>query len=50
VPIPTEVVWYALDGPFSPRDLLPSGINYVKVERAVHEYLGLLWARLTLRP
>ena len=41
-PIPAPAQWYALDGPFSVRDLLPSGVNYVKVERAVHEVLGLV--------
>ncbi len=28
------------------RDLIPSGGNYRKVERAGHEALGLLWARM----
>jgi uncharacterized SAM-binding protein YcdF (DUF218 family) len=50
-PIPAPAQAHALRGAgLGPRDFLPSATNYVKVERAAHEYLGLLWARLTLRP
>lgn len=31
----------------SPEELYPTGENLVKAERAIHEYLGILWAWLT---
>lgn len=50
-PIPAPAFFYTTDsldpGRMGLRDFLPNPANYVKVDRAVHEYLGILWARLT---
>lgn len=49
-PIPAPAQAYALEGRrLRFQDLVPQARNYRMVERAVHEALGLLWGRLTVR-
>jgi uncharacterized SAM-binding protein YcdF (DUF218 family) len=49
-PIPAPALFYAVASPtLGLGDLLPSAAGYAKVDRAAHEYLGLLWARIVLR-
>lgn len=47
-PIPAPAHVYSLERPrLRPRDFLPDPENHQKVDRAVHEYLGITWAWLT---
>jgi uncharacterized SAM-binding protein YcdF (DUF218 family) len=48
-PIPAPAEARALGpGVLGPRDFFPRDANYVTVGSAVHEWLGLVWARITL--
>jgi len=53
IPAPAQAyTWQRPEGEtrrISLRTFLPSVLSYQKVERASHEYLGLLWARLRAR-
>jgi len=49
-PISVPAYFHSLDPPgLTLEDLLPSPENYLKVDRAVHEHLGILWAWLIVR-
>ena len=44
--IPAPTVWRTRSGKGDPRRFLPSSTGLAMSERAMHEYVGLLWARL----
>jgi uncharacterized SAM-binding protein YcdF (DUF218 family) len=46
-PLPAPADYGALDDPgLSPYSFLPAPLGIMKLERALHEYLGLIWGRL----
>ncbi|MCK5341212.1 MAG: envelope biogenesis factor ElyC [Desulfobulbaceae bacterium] len=45
-PVPAPTAYRIKKTPNSFRSYVPSPYNLIKSERAVHEYLGLVWARL----
>jgi uncharacterized SAM-binding protein YcdF (DUF218 family) len=45
-PLPAPVDYQMDSRGVSARDLLPSTSNLIKVESALHEYLGLVWGRV----
>jgi len=47
-PIPAPAFFYALErNGYTFRDYIPSPIHLLKVDRAAHEFFGILWARLS---
>lgn len=45
-PIPAPTVWRTRNQDSDPRRFLPSSTGLAMSERALHEYAGLIWARL----
>jgi uncharacterized SAM-binding protein YcdF (DUF218 family) len=45
IPAPTHYLEQS-NAAFSPTDVFPESDNFVEAQRAVYEYLGMLWARL----
>jgi uncharacterized SAM-binding protein YcdF (DUF218 family) len=45
IPAPADY-WLKADRAVSPTDFFPSPDNLRKLQRAVHEYLGIGWAKL----